>query len=101
MFEVGKHLDGLRSRPSGRLEARRVELVRVQREARIEELDVLRVLDERGQIDVTVGCDGEFYALVGNPNRPDGLRLAHIHDLTADQAAQVGLPRRREKRGAA
>jgi hypothetical protein len=41
------------------------------------------------------------YALVGNPNRPDGLRLAHIDDLTTEEAAQVGLPRRREKRGAA
>jgi hypothetical protein len=41
------------------------------------------------------------YALVGNPNRPDGLRLAHIDDLTPEEAAQVGLPRRREKRGAA
>jgi len=59
MFDVGKHLDELRSWPTDRLEARRVELVRVQREARIEELDVLRVLDERGQIDVTVGRDGE------------------------------------------
>jgi Domain of unknown function (DUF222) len=59
MFDVGKHLDELRSWPTDRLEARRVELVRVQREARIEELDVLRVLDERGRIDVTVGRDGE------------------------------------------
>ncbi len=59
MFDVWKHLDELRSWPTDRLEARRVELVRVQREARIEELDVLRVLDERGQIDVTVGRDGE------------------------------------------
>jgi hypothetical protein len=59
MFDVGGHLDELRSWPTDRLEARRVELVKVQREARIEELDVLRVLDERGQIDVTVGRDGE------------------------------------------
>ena len=59
MFDVGGHLDELRSWPTDRLEARRVDLVRVQREARIEELDVLRVLDERGQIDVTVGRDGE------------------------------------------
>jgi hypothetical protein len=33
------------------------------------------------------------YALVGNPNLPDGLRLKHINDLTADEAEQVGLPR--------
>ena len=35
------------------------------------------------------------YALVGNPNLPDGLRLVHIDDLTAEEAQQVGLPRRR------
>jgi hypothetical protein len=59
MFDVGRHLDELRSWPTDRLEARRIELVKVQREARLEELDVLRVLDERGQIDVTLGRDGE------------------------------------------
>jgi hypothetical protein len=32
------------------------------------------------------------YALVGNPNLPDGLRMVHIDDLTPDEAAQVGLP---------
>jgi hypothetical protein len=32
------------------------------------------------------------WALVGNPNRPDGLRLVHLHKLTADQAEQLGLP---------
>jgi hypothetical protein len=32
------------------------------------------------------------YALVGNPNLPDGLRLVHIRDLTPEHAEQVGLP---------
>jgi hypothetical protein len=32
------------------------------------------------------------YALVGNPNVPDGLRMVHIDDLTPDEAEQVGLP---------
>ena len=32
------------------------------------------------------------YALVGNPNLPDGLRMVHIDDLTPEEAAQVGLP---------
>jgi len=41
------------------------------------------------------------YALVGNPNRPDGLRMKHIDELTPDEAAQVGLPRPRSRRGAA
>ena len=35
------------------------------------------------------------YAVVGNPNLPDGLRMVHIVDLTPDQAKQVGLPARR------
>jgi len=32
------------------------------------------------------------WALVGNPNRPDGLRLVRYTDLTADQARRYGLP---------
>ena len=32
------------------------------------------------------------YALVGNPNLPDGLQLVHVDDLTPEQADQVGLP---------
>ena len=35
------------------------------------------------------------WALVGNPNLPDGLRMVHINDLTPDEAQQVGLPPRR------
>jgi len=31
------------------------------------------------------------YALVGNPNLPDGLRAVHVDELTPEQAAQVGL----------
>jgi hypothetical protein len=32
------------------------------------------------------------WALVGNPNRPDGLRLVHLDQLTHEQAEQLGLP---------
>jgi hypothetical protein len=32
------------------------------------------------------------WALVGNPNRPDGLSLVHLDDLTPEQAEQLGLP---------
>ena len=32
------------------------------------------------------------YALVGNPNLPDGLRTVHVDDLTPEQREQVGLP---------
>ena len=32
------------------------------------------------------------WALVGNPNLPDGLRLVHIDNLTDEEAEQLGLP---------
>jgi hypothetical protein len=32
------------------------------------------------------------WALVGNPNQPDGLQLVHVDDLTAEQAEQLGRP---------
>jgi hypothetical protein len=32
------------------------------------------------------------WALVGNPNRPDGLRLVRYHDLSDDEAREFGLP---------
>jgi hypothetical protein len=35
------------------------------------------------------------YALVGNPNVPDGLRMVHVDHLTPEEADQVGLPRAR------
>ena len=35
------------------------------------------------------------WALVGNPNRPDGLELVRVDQLTAVQAEQLGLPPRR------
>jgi hypothetical protein len=35
------------------------------------------------------------YALVGNPNLPDGLQMIHVDDLTPELAKQVGLPRPR------
>jgi hypothetical protein len=32
------------------------------------------------------------FALVGNPNRPDGLQLVHVDDTTPGQRRQLGLP---------
>jgi hypothetical protein len=32
------------------------------------------------------------WALVGNPNQPDGLRLEHLDNLTETDAEQLGLP---------
>ena len=34
------------------------------------------------------------WALVGNPNLPDGLRRVHLDDLTPDERKQLGLPPR-------
>jgi len=59
MFDVGTHLDALRSWPTDRLRLHHEQLVREVRRLQLEDLDVLRVLDERGQIDVSVGRDGE------------------------------------------
>jgi Domain of unknown function (DUF222)/HNH endonuclease len=59
MFDVGVHLDELRSWPTERLVAHRDCLVSEQRRLHVEELDVLRVLDERGRIDTSVGAHGE------------------------------------------
>ena len=35
------------------------------------------------------------WALVGNPNRPDGLELVRLDQLTVEYAEQLGLPPRR------
>jgi hypothetical protein len=52
-------LDELRSHSTAWLEARRSEVIAAQRELHAEELAILRVLDERGRIDVTHGDAGE------------------------------------------
>ncbi|MFI5045439.1 MAG: DUF222 domain-containing protein [Acidimicrobiia bacterium] len=49
-FDLLDRLDGLRCRDTAWLQARRAELVGIQREAAIEELAVIRVLDERDAI---------------------------------------------------
>ena len=59
MFDVVDHLDELRSWPTDRLVARRHEVVRAKRRLEIEELDILRVLDERGRVDPAWGDQGE------------------------------------------
>ncbi len=59
MFEITDHLAELRCWSTDRLEARRREVVRAKRRLEIEELDILRVLDERGRVDPTVGDQGE------------------------------------------
>src|SRR3954451_14649909 len=59
MFAIADHLDELRCWPTDRLERRRVEVVQAKRRLETEELAIVRVLDERGRIDATVGDQGE------------------------------------------
>ena len=87
-------VDELRTHSTEWLESRRREVIGAQRELHAEELAIVRVLDERGRIDATIGSYGEsarvvsdkvethrllvphgLLALVGNPNLPDGLEL--------------------------
>jgi len=59
MFAIADHLDELRCWPTDRLERRRTEVVQAKRRLETEELAIVRVLDERGRIDPTVGDQGE------------------------------------------
>ena len=57
MFDV--LVDELRTHSTEWLESRRSEVIGAQRELRTEELAIVRVLDERGRIDPTIGSNGE------------------------------------------
>jgi hypothetical protein len=97
MFDVAGHLDELRSWPTGRLVAHHEHLVREQRRLQLEDLDVMRVLDERGQIDATVGRDGESARAVREKletaraleSLPTIAAAAHAGRLSDDQLSSV------------
>src|SRR2546427_2588180 len=97
MFDVSDHLDELRSWPTDRLVAQHERLVREQRRLALEDLDVLRVLDERGQIDPTVGRDGESARTVRDKletaraleSLPAIAAAAHEGDLSPEQLGSV------------
>jgi hypothetical protein len=57
MFDV--LVDELRTHSTAWLESRRCEVIGGQRELHTEELAIVRVLDERGRIDPTIGSNGE------------------------------------------
>jgi hypothetical protein len=97
MFDVVDHLDELRCWPTDRLVAHRDCLVSEQRRLHVEELDVLRVLDERGRIDASVGLDGESARTVREKletaraleTLPSVAAAAHAGRLSDDQLASV------------
>jgi hypothetical protein len=97
MFDVTDHLDELRSWPTARLEARRREVVRAKRRLEVEELDILRVLDERGRIDVNIGGDGESPRVVRDKvetarrleSLPEIAAAAYKGDLSSEQLSSV------------
>jgi hypothetical protein len=97
MFDVGTHLDELRSWPTDRLHAHHEELLREVRRLQLEHLDVLRVLDERGQIDVAVGRDGESARTVHEKietaraleSLPAVAAAAHAGVLSEEQLTEV------------
>jgi hypothetical protein len=97
MFDVGSHLDELRSWPTTRLLAHHEKLVREVRRLELEDLDVLRVLDERGQIDVSVGRDGESARTVREKvetaraleSLPAVAAAAHAGVLSGEQLGEV------------
>jgi hypothetical protein len=62
MFDV--LVDELRAHSTEWLESRRREVIGAQRELRAEELAILRVLDERGRIDPSMGSAGESARVV-------------------------------------
>src|SRR5450755_2258354 len=97
MFDVIDHLDELRSWPTDRLRAHHEHLVGEQRRLHLEDLGVMRVLDERGQIDATVGRDGESARTVRDQletaraleSLPAVAAAAHAGRLSDDQLASV------------
>jgi len=97
VFDVVDHLDELRSWPTDRLHAHYAHLVREERRIHLERLDVLRVLDERGQVDTSVGADGESARTLRDAveqaqaleSLPAVAAAAHAGNLSAEQLGAV------------
>jgi hypothetical protein len=97
MFDVTDHLDELRSWSTDRLLAHHDHLVCEQRRLHIEDLDVVRVLDERGQIDPTIGAGGESAVTVRRSvetaraleSLPNVAAAAHAGKLSDEQLSSV------------
>jgi hypothetical protein len=98
VFDVMEHLDRLRCWPTERLMARRETLMREQRRLRVEELAIVRVLDERGSIDPAfAGRDGVSARTVRETvetaraleSLPAVAAAAHAGDLSDEQLGSV------------
>jgi Domain of unknown function (DUF222) len=98
MFDVVDHLDELRSWPTARLLAHHDHLVSEQHRLHVEDLDVLRVLDERGKIDDSMaGRDGVSLRTMRDTvetaraleSLPAVAAAAHAGDLSSEQLGSV------------
>jgi Domain of unknown function (DUF222)/HNH endonuclease len=97
MFDVVDHLDDLRSWPTVRLRRELDVLVGEQRRLRTKELAVLRVLDERGQVDPMLDAAGESARTVRDKletaraleSLPEIAAVAYDGDLSAEQLSAV------------
>jgi Domain of unknown function (DUF222)/HNH endonuclease len=97
MFDIADHLDELRCWPTDRLRKELDALVYEQRQLRTKELAVLRVLDERGQVDPTLDAAGESARTVRDKletaraleSLPEIAAVAYDGDLSAEQLSAV------------
>jgi hypothetical protein len=97
MFDIADHLDDLRCWPTDRLRKERDALVDEQRRLHTRELAVLRVLDERGQVDPTLDAAGESARTVRDKletaraleSLPEIAAVAYDGDLSAEQLSAV------------
>jgi hypothetical protein len=84
MFDV--LVDELRTHSTEWLESRHCEVIGAQRELHAEELAVVRVLDERGRIDATIGSNGGSAQTVRDKTE-DG---AGVGSLAGDRVGGAG-----------
>jgi hypothetical protein len=97
MFDIADHLDELRCWPTERLRKELDALVYEQRQLRTKELAVLRVLDERGQVDPTLDAAEESARTVRDKletaraleSLPEIAAAAYAGDLSAEQLSSV------------
>jgi Domain of unknown function (DUF222) len=97
MFDLADHLDELRCWPTDRLRRELDVLVGEQRRLRTKELAVLRVLDERGQVDPTLDAGGESARTVRDKldtaraleSLPEIAAVAYEGDLSSEQLSSV------------